>query len=258
MLEATAREVVTKLMERFPSRLRVHFGMNHRTKLMSNWTLNFCSDEILEQFIEETARHGIIVVALRLSGHFELTDAGIERLGVLTDLKTLEILGERLAGTGFAALGGLLRLKLLLVDSPKLNDEGLGAIATLTGLTDLSIVRSEFLTAAGLSHLAALVNLESLTFLVTNVDGEGLPPLPSLKRLHLEPPHFTAAALQHLANQPQLAELSLTGGKDSGLALALPGLVHLHRLVLILSYGRRLREIATLLLGGLHELNFSD
>jgi F-box and leucine-rich repeat protein 14 len=139
-----------------------------------------------------------------------ISDAGLQHLKGLKNLKSLILSGEVLTGSGFSQLHELTALKSLTIYSSKgltdnaiaelaqmkqltslhlhwasgLTDAQLAQLSTLTGLRELHIWGSEKITDIGLLHISKLVNLEALTFSHSpNITANGIAHLTALKNL---------------------------------------------------------------------------
>jgi uncharacterized protein (TIGR02996 family) len=121
---------------------------------------------------------------LHLALTFENTDAGLARLGGLSELRELSLGGGGSFGdAGLAHLARLRRLEVLLLDAARLTSAGLSVLAGLHKLRILSLRYSERITDKGLAHLAGLTNLHTLVLRNTGITGRGLTHLRGLKQL---------------------------------------------------------------------------
>ena len=73
-------------------------------------------------------------------GHTKITDAGLENLKTLTQLKELYLDYTRITGTGLRFLSGLSHLELCSLELTQLNDEGLVYLGQLKGLKDFDLL----------------------------------------------------------------------------------------------------------------------
>lgn len=142
----------------------------------------------------------------------QLTDAGLDHLGELRDLRFLHLGGTKVTDRGLA--------KLVALN----NVEWLGLGFTYEGITDegLAIISEQFpklqtlgllytsVTDDGLRHLRGLASLEQLDLSFTKIQGgelNQLARLPKLKWLGLGGPKITDASLAKLASLIQLKDL---------------------------------------------------
>jgi hypothetical protein len=112
---------------------------------------------------------GLLVIAQHVPPELErlvlgdvaATDAGLERLAALRDLKSLNLGTTQVTDDGLAHLAGLTRLELLRLGSSNITDAGLVHLQGLAQLKFL-ILQNAQLTDAGLEQLTGLMQLESL------------------------------------------------------------------------------------------------
>jgi hypothetical protein len=122
--------------------------------------------------------------SLRFAGE-EITDSGLRHLASLKELTALDLSrhARHVHGSGFEALGGLIKLRTLDVTGSGLDDEGAHQIGRLSGLERLSI-RDTWMSGKG---LAALVDLKHLKVLnlqhCRRLQTEDLAPLGKLTEL---------------------------------------------------------------------------
>ena len=90
-----------------------------------------------------------------------MTDAALDNLKQFTDLRTLDLCGTTISGTGLKVLDGLARLKDLNLPSTKITDAGLEHVGRLKMLWGLNLYSTE-ITDAGLEHLKRMSGLRSL------------------------------------------------------------------------------------------------
>ncbi len=116
----------------------------------------------------------------------QITDAGLEHLEELTDLKWLDLSGTQVTDAGLEHLKGLTNL------------EGLHRLEGLTKLWELHLEGTR-VTDAGLAHLKGLRRLRFLWLRGTQVTDAGLEHLQgltSLERLHLNNTQVTDEGVQ--------------------------------------------------------------
>ncbi len=110
-------------------------------------------------------------------GEGEVSDAGIENLKALTELRRVEIFGTRTTDAGLKHLSGLTNLEYLAIGSVEnksaITDEGLAHLAGLSKLNNLKIITSQ-VTDAGLEHIKKLSNLQSLELVKTRITEAGI------------------------------------------------------------------------------------
>ncbi len=98
--------------------------------------------------------------ALNLAGT-EITDAGVEHLKGLTNLRTLKLNGTEITDAGLVHLKGLTSLESLRLPGTEISDAGLEHLKALTSLEGLWLHDTE-ITDAGLVHLKGLTSLRGL------------------------------------------------------------------------------------------------
>ena len=126
-------------------------------------------------------------------------------------------------------------LRVLMLSATHVTDAGLRDLSGLTQLKRLSLTRTQ-VTDAGLEHLKELTHLEYLSLAATQVTDVGLDHLKlngltQLSELHLDETGVTDAGLEQLNGLKQLKWLSLNGTQvtDAGLE-QLTGLTRLDNL----------------------------
>ncbi len=161
-------------------------------------------------------------------------DAQMERVKGLSRL--LAIMSEtQVTDAGLQHLEGLSQLRVLNLVNSKIADEGLQHLERLSQLKELHLSGPE-ITNVGLQHLEGLCRLQELALLGTKVTDEGLQHLEGLhqlRRLALDRTKITDVGLRHLERLSQLQELRLASTKvtDAGikkLQQALPNCKILH------------------------------
>jgi hypothetical protein len=121
------------------------------------------------------------VVFVGLPGE-AVTDAGLEHLKGLTQLKRLYLEDTRVTDAGLKHLRGLTQLEVLELRSAKVTDAGLEHLKRLTELKDLSLDNTR-VTDAGLEHLKGMTQLAGLSLVGTQVTNSGLEHLKVLTKL---------------------------------------------------------------------------
>jgi hypothetical protein len=190
----------------------------------------------------------------------EFTDAGLSSLARLTNLEVLNLASSfgdspQIAGPGLAALAGMTKLRVLILDKNLVDDAALVHLKSLKGLKELYLEQTRVvgpglanlkelnaltllslnetrLTDAGLEGLQGLSSLEILKLRGTLVRGEGIKHLRGLTSLHalvLEGTQVTDTELQNLHGMKGLKQVALAGSKVTKegidkLKAALPGI----------------------------------
>ena len=153
----------------------------------------------------------------------QVTDDGVKPLARLKNLKTLKFFhpGKSFSGAGLAHLAELPNLRSVTVaGSLAFNDDGMAAVAHLTGLTEFRSWHAGW-TEEGVKKLRALKNLKSL-YLGQRLTYEPpacptdetvgvLAEMKSLESLQLDEARLTYGALQRLKQLPALKKLTLGG-----------------------------------------------
>jgi hypothetical protein len=138
---------------------------------------------------------------LRISRSPALTDAGLEPVGSLGGLTSLELDGCG-GVASLAPLAPLHRLeRLVLRGGTALTDEGLAAVAGLKALTSLDLSGCRSVTDAGVAHLVGLPRLAELDLGGRHLGGS----------LRLEPVPIADAGLAQIARIASLRRLNLSG-----------------------------------------------
>lgn len=153
----------------------------------------------------------------------QITDEGLKPLARLKTLKNLKFFhpGKAFTGAGLAHLATLPNLERLTVaGSLSFNDDGMAAVATLTGLKEFRSWHAGQ-TNEGVKKLKALKNLKSLylgqrlTYKLpacpTDETISLLVELKSLESLQLDEARLSLSALRHLKQLPSLKVLKLGG-----------------------------------------------
>jgi len=153
----------------------------------------------------------------------QVTDDGIKPLAQLKKLKTLKFFhpGKSFSGAGLVHLANLPNLEQLAVaGSLAFNDDGMAAVAKLTGLKEFRTWHAGA-TQEGVKKLKELKNLKSLYLgqrltykqpaCPTDETIAVLAEMKSLESLQLDEARLTLAALQQLKQLPALKKLTLGG-----------------------------------------------
>ena len=153
----------------------------------------------------------------------QITDDGVKPLARLKNLKNLKFFhpGKSFSGAGLVHLAEMPNLERLTVaGSLAFNDEGMAAVAKLTGLKEFRTWHAGA-TNEGVKKLKELKNLKSLylgqrlTYKLpacpTDATIAILAEFKSLESLQLDEARLTFAALQQLKQLPALKKLTLGG-----------------------------------------------
>jgi Leucine-rich repeat (LRR) protein len=162
----------------------------------------------------------------------KVTDAGLEHLKGLTQLRSLNLAGTNVVG--LANLKGLTQLRSLDLSRTNISDVGLEHLKGMPQLQSLRLWQTK-VTDAGLKHLKGLAKLQSLDLMTTKITDAGLNHLKGLSHLqslNLGDTKVTDAGLEHLKGLTNLQSLCLMGTDitDAGLE-HLKGLARLKDLV---------------------------
>lgn len=103
----------------------------------------------------------------------QVTDAGLEHLKGLTELRYLHLDTTRVTDAGPEHIKGLTQLRHLVLHHTQVTDAGLGHLKAMTQLTVLQLGYTQ-VTDAGLEHLEGLTQLQWLNLLETQVTDAGL------------------------------------------------------------------------------------
>jgi Leucine-rich repeat (LRR) protein len=169
-----------------------------------------------------------------------ITDAGLSSLSRLTNLEVLNLASSfgdspQIKGHGLAALAGMTKLQVLVLDKNLVDDAGLSALHNLKGLRELYLEQTR-VVGPGLASLCGLSNLKVLSLNETKIADaglEGLHGVSSLEVLNLRGSLVRGEGIKHLHGLKTLHTLNLgnTPLTDAGLA-SLTGLAGLKRLIL--------------------------
>ncbi len=150
-----------------------------------------------------------------------ITDAGIEHLKGLSQLKMLGLSGTQITDSGLEHLKGLTQLRRLWLDDTNVTDAGLEFIK---GARELEVItlKGTHVSDAGLEHLQGLMHLKELELNDTRISGPGLrylKSLPNLSRLDLRGTLVNDGALENLKSLTQVSIINLTNTKISRAAI---------------------------------------
>jgi len=158
-----------------------------------------------------------------------ISDAGIENLKDLVNLKNLHLDKSKVTDEGFRHLARLTKLEHLVLEDHSFSDKGLAAVMGMKHLTWLYVGGSphneSFITDDGLAVVAGLAYLENVNLAYSKVTDRGLKHLAGLKKLkilRLEGCNITDEGLAKLSGLGKLEWLLLRGTEVTG-----EGLEHL-------------------------------
>jgi hypothetical protein len=119
--------------------------------------------------------------SIQLSGK-PVTDEHMVHLGLLTDLRIVNLAGTRISDAGLAQLKAFFNLDELHLTDTKISDAGLAHLRDLTTIRHL-FLRDTKVTDEGLKHLRGMRNLVQLRLQRTAVTDAGLVHLKGLTTL---------------------------------------------------------------------------
>lgn len=119
---------------------------------------------------------------------FSITDSGLQRLEILTELESLNLYGNKVTDTGLASLRQFKKLRELNLSLMSISDAGLRNLIPLTTLEHLELLYSEgfagpTLTDGLVDSLVPLSNLRTLNLTGARLSDTGLKRLNVLKAL---------------------------------------------------------------------------
>jgi hypothetical protein len=152
----------------------------------------------------------------------QVNDAGVERLKGLTSLVELELVNTQITDAGLKHLQGLKSLGYLHLDNTQVTDTGLEYLKELHNLVALHLSETQ-VTDIGLEHLAGLARLEFLSLKKTHVTDAGLKHLKgltALSHLRLSDTRITDAGLEFLKTTSiAILDLNRTNTTKEGRAM---------------------------------------
>jgi tetratricopeptide (TPR) repeat protein len=157
---------------------------------------------------------------LDLSGT-QITDAGLTHLTALTQLQTLNLSKTQITDAGLEHLKKMPQLRNLQVGDTKITDDGLACFAEMPQLRMLSLVATK-VTDDGLEHLEGLAQLQNLALNFSLVTDDGMVHLKGLTQLQvlsMNRIQVTDDGLEYLKGLTKLQNLTFDGAKitDAGL-----------------------------------------
>jgi WD40 repeat protein len=152
-----------------------------------------------------------------------VTDAGLEHLEVLTQLRSLNLAYTKVTDTGLQYLKGMTQLQQLYLGNTGAKDAGLEHLKGMAQLRFLDLSNTlaphsatapQAAMDAGLKQLKGLTQLQLLNLSGAQVTDAGLEYLKDMKQLrwlNLSGTQVTDAGLPYLMGMKQLQELNLSG-----------------------------------------------
>lgn len=183
-------------------------------------------DELRGQL--EFDSEGRLVGADLASDRISVTNAEVQRLLALPNLKRLRVSGSALGRQGIEHISQLSGLAELALWNVPLDNDKLGLLGSLKALTSLSIHRTALLSDAGLVHLRRFPKLTHLALVEVGITDRGVAQivrdLPKLRLLDLRNcAQVTNAGIEHLRGLAGLRVLRLGGHQINDQTLAIVG-----------------------------------
>jgi len=128
------------------------------------------------------------------------TDADLQMLEGLTQLRTLNLYGAPITDAGLKYVSGMTSLQTLYLNETAVTNAGLASLQGLTHLSELGL-HDTHITDEGLFYLRSLANLQSLSLSGAQITDQGLmhlKPFHDLKKLVLSRTSVTTAGIQEL------------------------------------------------------------
>jgi hypothetical protein len=151
-----------------------------------------------------------------------ITDAWLERMADLPDVRALDISVTVVKGPGLTVVGTLKNLESLNLTLTLVTDPHLVHLRGLTKLRALYLASTKC-TGEGLKDLGGLNQLDNLNCHSAPVNDAGLEQigrLTSLQRLEIVHTHFTDAGAQHLSRLTNMRRIQLGSREATGAAVA--------------------------------------
>lgn len=134
------------------------------------------------QHILDRATDLTIPIHLNLRGT-PITDAGLEKVGVLNHLEVLDVSHTRVTNQTIAHLDGHAKLKELWMEGVRIDDSGIDHVVQLPAIAVLRLGGPK-ITDDGVGSIAKIETLEELTLMhPTNVSDRGISYLAGMQRL---------------------------------------------------------------------------
>jgi internalin A len=148
----------------------------------------------------------------------EFIDDLHDKLFVLTQLRSLDLRGNKIGEAGAKAIASLTQLRSLNLGDNNLGEAGAKAIASLTQLTSLDLSDNK-IGDAGAKAIASLTQLTSLALSNNSIGDAGVKAIASLTQLtSLNLAHTKVADLTPLASLSMLWRLEISGTKVEDLS----------------------------------------
>ena len=113
-----------------------------------------------------------------------ITDAALESIAKLKNLKCLSISHGKVSGEGFQHLSRLSRMEELYLQSTDIQDDDLAHLKGLKQLREIMLWKSD-VSDAGLTHLSHLPNLENVYLVKSKITDDGLRMLTTNHKLQI-------------------------------------------------------------------------
>jgi hypothetical protein len=174
---------------------------------------------------------GLAELKVLIAPGIKATDDGMKYVGELKDLETLNLKFTPVGDAGLGHLAGLTRLHTLDLSGRKVTDAGMPSLGKLRNLFHLGL-HDTAITDEGMKSLAALTAMGNLILTSSGAVGdEGMKSVARMRRLRLLDVFGTGVTdrgLKELAGLPRLFSLNLgkTGVTDAGIR-SLAGLAEL-------------------------------
>ena len=121
---------------------------------------------------------------LSLAGCLNVTDAGLSHLQRLTNLQTLNLGPSKIGDAGLRHLSNLKQLQILNLSGTRVGDNGLAQLRGLNKISVLYLAHTR-VTSTGMKTVGMLPELQWLDLKDTDVSDDGLIHLRNLKKLRL-------------------------------------------------------------------------
>jgi len=180
-------------------------------KLSKLWCLSIQDSKIDDNGLLHLADMPSLI-DVYLSGNKRITPIGIRHIARIHKLRNFSIGETELDNEGLEYLAVATSLKGLGFTSSKITDESFRHIAALVNLESLTIESSVQISIAGFSHLFALKNPRSFCFYripITDQSVEVFSEFPTLGRLYIEGSKVTNESVPLFGKLPKLYDLSL-------------------------------------------------
>lgn len=122
------------------------------------------------------------VTEVRFGCHSNATDADLAALKVHSELKTLDVLSDKISDAGLEPLRSFPKLEILRLNSSTITDKGLEHVAAIPALRELVLFRTP-VTADGLALLKKIPGLRKLCLCRIPITSECVAQLKELTKL---------------------------------------------------------------------------